>query len=149
MLKFPTIKKEQLHTDLTEKIIGAAIKVHTTLGPGFDEDIYTNALIVEFDKNAINFENNWQVKIYYDNVNVGVYTLDFLVQDKVIVKVLATDAIEPKFLHQVKSHLAATELQVGLILGFGGSTLEIKRVEPRVLKDRVKKEKEKIFDDFL
>lgn len=147
MLKFPTTKREQLHTDLTEKIIGAAIRVHTTLGPGFDEDIYTNALIVEFDKNNIQFENNWQVKVYYDVVNVGSYTLDFLVQDKVIVKVLASDNLDAKYLYQVKSHLAAAELKVGLVLNFGGATLEIKRVEPRILKDRTKKEK--IVDDYL
>lgn len=147
MLKFPTTKREQLHTDLTEKIIGAAIRVHTTLGPGFDEDIYTNALIVEFDKNSIQFENNWQVKVYYDAVNVGAYTLDFLVQDKVIVKVLASDSLDPKYLYQVKSHLAATELKVGLVLNFGGATLEIKRVEPRILKERTKREK--IFNDYL
>lgn len=147
MLKFPTAKREQLHTDLTEKIIGAAIRVHTTLGPGFDEDIYTNALIVEFDKNNINYENNWQVKVYYDAVNVGAYTLDFLVQDKVIIKVLASDTLDPKYLYQVKSHLAAAELKVGLVLNFGGATLEIKRVEPRVLKERTRKERP--VDDYL
>lgn len=148
MLKFPSMKKEQLHTDLTEKIIGAAIRVHTILGPGFDDDIYTNALIVEFNKIALNYENNWQVKVYYDAVNVGSYSLDFLVQDKVIVKVLSTDSIESKYLHQVKSHLAAAELNVGLILSFGGATLEIKRVEPRILKERSSK-KERFIDDFL
>lgn len=128
--------KEQLHTELTEKIIGAAIKVHTVLGPGFDEDIYSNALIVEFQKHGLSFEPNWQIKVYYDAVNLGTYSVDFLIQDKVIVKVLATDHLESKYLYQVKSHLAASGLKVGLVLNFGNATLEIKRVEPRVLKDR-------------
>ena len=128
--------REQLHTDLTEKIIGSAIKVHTILGPGFDEDIYTNALIVEFQKNGLTFENNWQIKVYYDAINLGTYSVDFLVQDKVIIKVMATEHLEPKYLYQVKSHLAASGLKVGLVLNFGNATLEIKRVEPRVLKDR-------------
>lgn len=128
--------REQLHIELTEKIIGAAIKVHTVLGPGFDEEIYGNALMVEFDKQGLSTENNWQVKVYYEAVNVGTYTVDFLVQDKVVVKILATDHIDPKYLHQVRSHLAAAGLKVGLVLNFGNSTLDIKRVEPRVLKER-------------
>jgi len=131
--------REQLHTDLTEKIIGAAIKVHTVLGPGFDKDIYTSALIVEFEKHGLSFDNNWPVKVYYEAVNVGEYKVDFLIQDKVIVKILATDQMESKYLFQVKSQLAASNLKVGLVLNFGNSTLEIKRVEPRVLKDRSKR----------
>ena len=127
---------EQLHKDLTEKIIGAAIKVHTVLGPGFDKDIYTNALIVEFKKQQLSFEHNWQIKVYYDAVNIGSYNLDFLVQDKVIIQILGTETMDVKYMHRVKSHLAATGLKVGLVLNFGNATLEIKRVEPRVLKDR-------------
>ncbi len=130
--------REQLHIELTEKIIGAAIKVHTVLGPGFDEEIYSNALLVEFEKQGLAVENNWQIKVYYEAVNIGSYSVDFLIQDKVIVKILATEHLEGKYLYQVKSQLAAANLKVGLVLNFGNATLEIKRVEPRVLKEREK-----------
>lgn len=130
----PAQKREQLHTDLTERIIGCALKVHNTLGPGFDKDIYHNAMIVELEQQKLEVENNWEIKVYYEAVNVGTYRLDFLIQDKVIVKVMSVDNLEPKFIHQVKAHLAAAGLQVGLVLNFGNSTLDIKRVEPRMFK---------------
>lgn len=132
--RVPAKKREQLHTELTEKIIGCALKVHNTLGPGFDKDIYHNALIVEMGAQQLNVENNYEIKVYYEAVNVGMYTLDFLVQDKVIVKVMAVEDREGKYVHQVKAHLAAAGLQVGLILNFGGTALDIKRVEPRIFK---------------
>ena len=129
-------KREQLHTDLTEKIIGCALKVHNTLGPGFDKDIYHNAMIVEMNQQQLEVENNWEIKVYYEAVNVGTYKLDFLIQDKVIVTVMAIDTLETKYIHQVKAHLAAAGLQVGLILNFGNSTLDIKRVEPRIFRNK-------------
>ena len=137
-MKLKASPREQLHIELTEKIIGAAIKVHTVLGPGFDEEIYSNALLVEFENQGLAVENNWQIKVYYEAVNIGSYSVDFLIQDKVIVKILATEQLEAKYLYQVKSHLAAATLKVGLVLNFGNATLEIKRVEPRVLKEREK-----------
>ena len=127
-------KREQLHVELTEKIIGCGLKVQTTLGPGFDKDIYHNAMIVEMTNQKLEFENNWEIKVYYEAVNVGTYKLDFLVQDKVIVTVMAVEDLEAKYIHQIKAHLAAAGLKVGLILNFGNSTLDIKRVEPRIFK---------------
>ncbi len=127
-------RPDQMHTEITERIIGAAFKVHITLGPGFDAEIYHNALRLEMEKLGLPFENDWEIKVYYESVNIGSYKLDFLVQDKVIVHVLAVEFIDQRFIHQMKSHLAAASLTVGLILNFMGPSLEIKRVEPRELK---------------
>ena len=113
---------------LSKKIIGAAIKVHKELGPGFMESIYEEALKIEFSANGMNHESQKEIKIYYHNQEVGTHRLDLLVEDAVVVELKAVQELADIHYAQVRSYLKATGLKVGLLLNFAKPTLEIKRI---------------------
>jgi|SRR5579872_6839048 len=117
-----------LYEELTKKVIGAAITVHKTLGPGFPEKVYQKALVEEFLKQNITFSREKRVEIYYEDKLVGYEIMDFCVDNKLVIEL----KIGPKILDihskQVVSYLKAMKYRLGLILNFGTSKLEIKRV---------------------
>jgi len=76
------IKSEYKYSDLTEKIIGCCMKVHNTLGNGFQEVIYQRALAIEFDKINVQFERELEMPIFYDDKNIGTRRVDFLIDEK-------------------------------------------------------------------
>ncbi len=102
---------------LTYAIIGAVMKVHRTLGPGFLESVYEEALCVEMRSRPIPFTRQVQVSVDY-RINVGSGRLDLLVDDIVIVELKAVDAIGPIHVAQILSYLRITRHQLGLILNF-------------------------------
>jgi GxxExxY protein len=114
--------------DITDRIIGAAIHVHKTLGPGFLEAIYEEAIAVEFDCLSIAYERQKTIHIEYRNKPIGEHRLDFLVEGKVIVELKAIQGIEDIHFAIVRSYLKATNLQSALLLNFGAMPLTIKRV---------------------
>jgi GxxExxY protein len=119
---------EYLHSDLTKVIIGAALTVHKTLGPGFPEKIYQKALQEEFRKQNIPFVREKQIKVFYENTDVGYTVVDFFIYDKIIVELKVAKVILDVHTKQVIGYLKTTDLKLGLILNFGKSKLEIKRV---------------------
>lgn len=98
------------YSDLTEKIIGAAIEVHKKLGPGFVEKLYHKAVARELKKQGLKLRSQVKIDVRYDKAKIGFQVVDFLVEDKVVVE------------------LKAAEKEIGLILNFAKSKLEIKRV---------------------
>ena len=114
--------------EITNRIIGAAIQVHKTLGPGFLETVYETALAIEFDHLGIACEVQKPVSIEYRGKQVGEHRLDFLVERKVIVELKAIQAIDDIHFAIVRSYLKATRLQSGLLLNFAAIPLTIKRV---------------------
>ena len=122
--------KKQKHEfeSLSKKIIGAAIKVHKELGPGFLENIYEEALKVELSKNHINYETQKEVKIEYRDTEVGTHRLDMIVEDQIIVELKAIKEVSDVHFAQLRSYLKATELKVGLLFNFAKPALEIKRI---------------------
>ena len=122
--------QEHLHSDLTYKIIGAAMTVHSTLGPGHPEEIYQKALECELQITEIPFENQKAVSILYKGSQVGLRYLDLLVDDKVIVEIKSTNQIELLHQWQVLSYFAATPYDVALLINFGKPKLEYKRMLP-------------------
>ncbi len=114
--------------DLSGRVIAAAIDVHKRLGPGFVEQIYENALRIELVKHRIPFESQKRIEIKYDGVVVGRHTLDLLVAGELIVELKAVLAFEQIHLVQVKSYLRAIGPNTGLLLNFGTTTLDIRRV---------------------
>ena len=114
--------------DLNHRIIGVAIDVHKKLGPGFQEKIYEEALLKEFQKSGIGYEKQKVVRVDYNGVNLGNQRIDLLVDGEVIVEIKACNKIIPLFRDQVISYLKTTDKRLGLILNFGRSKLEIKRV---------------------
>ena len=116
------------YEDLTERIIGAAIEVHRTLGPGFLESLYERALCIELKKRGILFKNQWAAKVFYDGVELGQHRLDFLVERKIVVELKAVKAFENVHFAQVKSYLKATGLHHGLLFNFATTKLDIRRI---------------------
>jgi GxxExxY protein len=121
-------EKEYKHSDVTRKIIGAAMKVHSTLGNGFQEVIYQRALAIEMAKQGLSFQRELEMQIYYDGQEIGTRRVDFLVEDKVMVELKALTTLEDVHLAQAINYLEAYKLEVGLLLNFGAKTLEYKRV---------------------
>jgi GxxExxY protein len=114
--------------ELTGKIIGAAIQVHRTLGPGFVEAIYEKALVLELKKRGIKVACEVHVPVCYEGVVVGRHRLDLLVEDQIIVELKAVNAFDDAHFAVVKSYLKATGLKHGLLLNFGKKVLDPRRV---------------------
>jgi len=117
-----------IYEDLTSKIIGAAIKVHKELGSAYEEKIYQRALQIEFQKIGIKSVRESEVDIQYSGIGVGKKKLDFVIENKIVVELKKADEINNVHVAQVASYLQALGLKLGLILNFGLSKLQIKRV---------------------
>ena len=117
-----------VHGGLTGKIIGAAMEVHSKLGPGFLESVYEEALAYEFQLQNIGFEKQKEVPVFYKNKQVKQFICDFLVDSRVIVELKAIKEITEIEKLQVVNYLKAGGFQVGLLLNFGQKSLEYKRL---------------------
>lgn len=115
-------------TDLTEKIIGCAYLVSNTLGCGFLERVYENALCHELRKAGLEVESQARIDVQYDGVSVGVYEADIIVNGKVIIEVKAVRALEVAHKSQTLNYLKATGIRLGLLVNFGAPRVEVKRV---------------------
>ncbi|HEY4689282.1 MAG TPA: GxxExxY protein [Anaerolineae bacterium] len=120
-------EQKLLYADLTGKIIGAAMEVHTILGPGFLEAVYEEALAHEFGLRAIPFERQKTFSVPYKTISAGVYRPDFVVDSKVIVDTKAIKCLTEIEEAQIINYLKVTGLRVGLVLNFGTGHLEFKR----------------------
>jgi GxxExxY protein len=119
---------EFLHKDLTGKIIGAAMDLHSTLGFGFLESVYEEALSVEFGLRNISFERQKPLDVFYKGKKVKQFMCDFLVADAVLVELKAIKELTEVDIAQLLNYLKATNLKLGLLLNFGASSLQYKRV---------------------
>jgi len=122
------IKEEYKYSDLTSKIIGCAMTVHRALGNGFQEVIYQRALEIELADNGITFTREHEMPVYYKNQQIGTRRVDFLVEDVVSVELKAIIKLEDVHFAQAINYLEAYDLEVGLLINFGGKSLEFKRL---------------------
>lgn len=113
--------------ELTQKIIGCAMKVHSTLGPGFLESVYQKALAHELEKAGLKVECQRPITVYYDNIEVGDFLADALVGNKVILELKANQSLVPANEVQLVNYLSATGIEIGLLLNFGAERLQFKR----------------------
>ena len=107
------------HETLTQEIINAFYKVYNTLGFGFLEKVYANALFLELKERGIECKTQQQVRVYYHDNEVGFYIADMIVEDKVIIEIKAAEAICEQHECQLINYLRATDKRVGLLLNFG------------------------------
>lgn len=114
--------------DLTGKIIGCAMKVHATLGSGFQEVIYQRALAIEMQKQNLGFRREMEMTIFYDNIQIGIRRVDFFVQDTIMLELKAVSELNDIHLNQAINYLEAYNLPVGLLINFGSKSLSFKRV---------------------
>jgi GxxExxY protein len=111
--------------ELTQKIIGCAMKVHSALGPGFLESVYQKALAHELRKAGLIVEWERPIAVFYDGVPVGDFSADMLVENRVMLELKANHAIAPANEVQLVNYL--TGIEIGLLLNFGAERLEFKR----------------------
>ena len=116
------------NTDLTDRIIAAAIRVHKELGPGFLEVLYEEAMAIELASSDISFERQKSIPILYRGRVIGEHRLDLLVTGKVVIELKAISALEDIHFAIVRSYLKATGLDDGLLMNFASVKLTVKRV---------------------
>ena len=107
------------HSEITELIIKAFFTVYNKLGYGFLEKVYENALVIELRKLGLYVLSQHQIKVFYDDEQVGFYIADLLVNDCVIVEIKAAENLCEEHEAQLTNYLKATEIEVGLLLNFG------------------------------
>ena len=116
------------HKELTEAIIGAAFEVYNNLGYGFLERVYHRALQVELVKRGVRAELEKRITVRYKGVVVGEYDADLLVEDSVVVEIKVASQYDKRDEAQVLNELKATGSKLGLLLNFGRSKVEVKRL---------------------
>jgi GxxExxY protein len=117
-----------LHEELTGKIIGAAMEVHTLLGSGFLESVYEHALASELARRKIPFERQVPIAVMDKLEQVGEYRADFLIDGKIILEIKAMAALNAEHQAQALHYLTATGLRLVLLLNFGATSLQFKRI---------------------
>jgi GxxExxY protein len=120
--------KEEIKDDLTYKIIGCAMKVHSYLGNGFQEVIYQRALEIEMTNQGVDFAREVEMPIFYDNQNIGSRRVDFVVANEIIVELKAIILLEDVHLAQGLNYLVAYKMDKGLLINFGAKSLDVKRL---------------------
>ena len=118
-LKFP---------EITRRIIGCAMAVHSELGNGFQEVVYQRALMVEMEREGLSFSREHEVPIWFKGVQVGTRRVDFFVEEVVLVELKAVSVLEDVHISQVLNYLEAFELEVGLLINFGRRSLDFRRL---------------------
>ena len=122
--------KDLLHSDITEKIIGASFEVHKFLGNGFQEVIYQRALAHEMKNAGLYFAREIEQDIFYKDLPepIGTRRADFVVENKVLVEIKAQKELEDVHLAQILNYLRAYKIEIGLLINFGGKSLTFKRL---------------------
>ncbi len=116
------------HKETTHQIIGCAMKVHTTLGNGFQESVYQKCLEIELNKTELSFTREFTMPIIYDRVQVGTRRVDFLIEKEIMVELKAVIELEDVHLNQAKNYLEAYNVETGLLINFGAKSLQFKRL---------------------
>jgi GxxExxY protein len=127
-LKTRNPESDAANEALINRVIGAAIRVHTELGPGFLESLYEEALAVELRFLGIQFERQKPVPVFYRTQPIGEHRIDLLVEGAVVVELKATTALEKVHFAIVRSYLKALGLTDGVLFNFAATRLTIKRV---------------------
>lgn len=127
--------EKYLHQELTSKVINAFYKVYNTLGYGFLEKVYENAMRIELKKSGLSVEQQKNIKVYYENEMVGDYFADLHVNKLVIVELKAAENICEEHETQLLNYLKATDIEIGLLLNFG----KIPEVRRKIFMNKNKK----------
>lgn len=129
-----TINEQYKYSELTSKIIGCAMTVHSTLGNGFQEVIYQRALEIEMKLAGISFSREFEMPIFYRQQRIGTRRVDFLVEGLISVELKALTKIEDVHFAQAINYLEAYNLEIGLLINFGEISLNFKRLTNKKFK---------------
>ena len=114
--------------ELTYKVIGCAMKVHNTLGNGFQEVIYQRCLAIELTRAGVGFAREQEQTIFYEGIDVGTRRADFIVENRLIVELKAIINLEDVHLAQAKNYTVAYDYKLGLLINFGSQSLQYKLI---------------------
>jgi len=123
------IDEKYKYSELTSRIIGCAMNVHSALGSGFQEVIYQRALEIEFSLIGINFQREFEMPIFYKGNHIGTRRVDFFVENVVSVELKAVTKLEDVHFAQAINYLEAYNVEVGLLINFGEQSLNFKRLQ--------------------
>ncbi len=130
------INEQYKYSDLTSKIIGCAMTVHSAIGNGFQEVIYQRALEIEMRDNGIEFSREYEMPVYYKNQQIGTRRVDFLVENAIAVELKAIINLEDVHLAQAINYIEAYDLEIGLLINFGSKSLQFKRLTNKSFKQK-------------
>lgn len=127
--------QDMKYGDITKKVIGCAMKVHATLGNGFQEVIYQRALAIELTQAGLEFSREHEMEISYEGQRIGTRRVDFFVEGKIMVEIKALTTLEDVHLAQALNYLEAYNLEIGLLINFGAKSLQFRRVHNNKLSE--------------
>ncbi len=113
---------------ISKRVIGCALEVHRSIGCGFLEAVYENALVVEFRQCSISFKRQVPFQICYKDEIIGKYRADFVIEDVLLLELKAARTLTPICEAQLLNYLHASGIGVGLLMNFGSRSLQIKRM---------------------
>ena len=122
------VKDRVIYRELSYRVMQAMFEVHNTLGPGFVENVYEEALAYELEMRDIPFERQKKVTVHYKGRVIGTHRLDFVVNDKIVLELKAVSALTDVFKQQTLSYLKATGLRLGILINFGTTRVEYVRI---------------------
>jgi GxxExxY protein len=122
------INEKYKYSELTGKIIGAAMEVHKYLGNGFQEVIYQRALSIELNMQGLKYEREKEMPLSYKGYDIGKRRVDFFIEEKIMLEIKAVKQLEDVHLAQAINYLEAYGMEIGLLINFGSTSLEFKRV---------------------
>ncbi len=128
------IKSEYKHSEITEIVIGCAMKVHNSLGKGFPEAIYQRAFLIELNKTELIIEREIEQAVYYEEQLVGKRRVDFLINKIILVETKAKSELDNSCINQILNYIEVFNLKIGLLINFGKDRLEFKRFTNNKLK---------------
>ena len=121
--------EDSVKDPLTQTIIGCCYDVHTQLGPGFLEKIYVNALKIKLQQAGLNYQAEKEFNVIFENIVLGKFRCGLFVEEKVIVELKSVTGYQPKlFQSQLISYLKASKIKTGLLINFGNTSCELKRI---------------------
>jgi GxxExxY protein len=120
------------YSDITERVIGAAMRVHGALGNGFQEVIYQRAMAIEMTLAKLSFHREFEMPVMYREQQIGTRRVDFFVENSVMVELKVVTELQDVHLAQAMNYLEAFKLEVGLLINFGARSLQFKRVHRNV-----------------
>lgn len=130
------IDSKYKYSDLTSKIIGCGMAVHSALGNGFQEVIYQRALAIEMEDMGISFIREFEMPVYYKDIQIGTRRVDFLVENVISVELKACKVLDDVHLAQGINYLEAYDLEIGLLINFGANSLRFKRLSNKSFKQK-------------
>ncbi len=122
------IDEKYKYSELTGKIIGCAMEVHKYLGNGFQEVVYQRAMSIELNMQGIAHVREQEMPLQYKGFDIGTRRVDFFIEDKIMLEIKAVKELEDVHLAQAINYLEAYGMEIGLLINFGNTSLQFKRV---------------------